>query len=159
MSKCNKIHLAAALCQVQKQLEAPPKSSWLRQCGRIGFKVALVISFFAIGTLATSVWSSEVGAYFTGNIYLNQSGAFQLGYISGVADAFELIKSTQEKQPLGAPAANAMFVSCKGRMPNYQVKAIVDKYLKDHPENMDFAMADIVYGAVIDAGKKRGALR
>jgi hypothetical protein len=157
---CKLARLETELRHAQKLLEARAKANlWQRFWGLIGAKAVLVALVLAFMAMASGVWGFEVGAYFRGNMYLKQSEAVQLGYVSGVVDAFHLAKNTQEKEPLGAPAANAMFVNCTRGLPNYQVKAIVNKYLKDHPENWDLAMADIVYGAVIDAGKKRGTIR
>jgi hypothetical protein len=150
--------LTSELRHAHNLLQGRAKGSlwrWFRGLGPKAMPVALII---ALMVMATGVWGFEVGAYFRGNTYLKQSEAVQLGYVSGVVDAFDLAKNLQEKEPLGAPVVNAMFVNCTKGLPNYQVKAIVSKYLKDHPETWNMAMADIVFGAVIDAGKKRGAI-
>jgi hypothetical protein len=132
--------LESELGQARKLLEAPAKAGWWKRLWGGAVVVALVMVF--IGTVA---WG-KVDAFFTGNDYLQQNNILQTGYVTGVVDAFHLAASMQ-----GQPKKRGeltKFVNYSKPMSNHQIKAVVDKFMKAHPEQWHLVMADLVCAAV-----------
>ena len=102
--------------------------------------------------LAISVMLGALGAgaqdtlgLYSGNTYLAQTSRFREGYIAGVADTChsDIDYSTLLK-----------FKGCTRKMTLGQIRAIVEKYLQDNPQNRHVQMATLAVVAVIGACSK-----
>jgi hypothetical protein len=96
-----------------------------------------------IGVL--SAGATEVGVFFDGTRYLSLSQPEQMGYICGVSDAYMCAAKVYK-----IPALNSFSKSIRGGVTPVQVHAVLTKYLKDHPERLKYAMADIIYDIVFE---------
>jgi hypothetical protein len=106
-------------------------------------KVMVILAALAIGFLNGGIALSKNLPFFTpGNDYLGMHEEAQHSYIGGVTDAF-LLLGEQEKSPVGRE-----FAKCTKDMTIKQIHAIVEKYLKEHPEFRHAGMASIVLVAV-----------
>ncbi len=101
-------------------------------------RIATAISsgiIILICVLAARGWSQQYPTlnpgFFKGNDYLNQPKAVQYGYIAGVYDG--LFGATIFATPENKNAVDRIY-KFTTKMSIDQIKAIVDKYLKDHPE-------------------------
>lgn len=110
-------------------------------------RTAFVMVIFAL-LLSTSFGANhqdlaEVkSGFYTGNTYLRMQN--KLNYITGVVDGFcgaQLLCDIQTYRKFG------IYITGKE---NYQIQAIVDKYLKEHPQKWDYNMAVMVYSAIFD---------
>ena len=80
--------------------------------------------------------------FYTGNTYLRMQN--KLTYITGLVDGFcgaQLLCDIKTYRKFG------IYMTGKE---NYQIQAIVDKYLKEHPQKWDYNMAVLVYSAIFD---------
>ena len=92
---------------------------------------------------------------YSGNEYRNSGDKFQYGYLGGVLEAFSF-NEAMERQLLdkGQPLTALMTDCVKTRhMPYGQVKAIIDKYLTDHPDEWDEPAVILIFRAVSNACK------
>ena len=96
-----------------------------------------------------------------GNEFLKVHPTLRAAYIAGAVDTYVGIKGTVETaRSKGAYSAGgfeqviAESVGCIHEMPYPQIVAIVEKYMKDHPERWHYAMADSIFGALWDTCKK-----
>ena len=89
--------------------------------------------------------------FFKGNDYLNKPEAIQIGYIAGVYDGIALLGTLG--MPENRDRMNEIY-KYNMKMPLNQVKAIVDKYLKDHPEVWHQPMNAIALLAIGEACPK-----
>jgi hypothetical protein len=106
-------------------------------------KLMIVLAALAIGfLLGDIVLGTDTFFYTSGNDYLGMHEEGQYSYIGGVADAFFLV-GEQDKSPIGRE-----FARCTKDMTIKQIHAIVEKYLKEHPEFRHAGMASIVLVAV-----------
>jgi hypothetical protein len=113
--------------------------------------VALVIGFI----LGAGVWGEVLPGkgFVNGNEYLSTPNPFQDGYIAGVSDAY-LAAATIEKFPgsiKGTIKGPVKFSECVKEMTVKKIQVIVNKYLKDHPEDHHYGMAALVLKAVVDS--------
>jgi hypothetical protein len=97
-----------------------------------------------IGVLGAG--ASEVGVFFDGNRYLSLSQPEKMGYICGVSDAYMCAAKVYK-----IPELNSFSKSIKGGVTPVKVHAILVKYLKEHPERLNYAMADIIYDMVFES--------
>jgi hypothetical protein len=79
----------------------------------------------------------------------------QTSYLSGVVDAFNQARNTcldVAKEIANADCSFARFLayplSCYASSPYTQVVAIVQKYMRDHPEKCHYTMASTVWVAL-----------
>lgn len=110
-------------------------------------KVGVILMALAIGFALAGMAGAlhqHIGGYLDGESYLRLSPDAQKAYVSGVSDALSLV-AIKEKSP-----SCTRYSDCKKAMTNSQIHAIVEKYLKDHPEVRKYVMADIVLTAVLE---------
>lgn len=145
-------NLRAKLNLAQKLFGASSKKSLLKRLGGLGSKVAVTVlvllCFVGTGITAKDGVMVYSGVY-DGNFYLQQDEPSKLQYITGVYDGIQLA-------PLfGAPEDNMGWVyKCCVGMTNLQLKAIVERFMKDNPQRWHDQMNILVYSALIDACKK-----
>ncbi len=102
------------------------------------FMMALTIGFL-LGTNALGV---AFRCYCDGNQYMALTYEFQAGYVAGVSDAFSnLGESEQLKLGIG-------YSKLIRNMTIKQIHAIVEKWMKEHPEEWHKAMSGIILVAV-----------
>jgi hypothetical protein len=129
--------LESELGQAQRRLEATKKVGWCKKFwGTVA--VAVLVLVLVLGAVA---WGERVSGFCTGNTYLKFDDHAQVGYVMGVSDAFSLIASN--------PTNTKLFDSLSTGMSPKQVHAVVEKYMKDNPQEWHDAMAAIVYLAVV----------
>ena len=90
--------------------------------------------------------------FLTGQEYLDFDARTQQGYAMGVVDGMLLAPM------FGAPSDAAKLKSlanCIEGMSNAQVKAIIDKFLKDHPERWNDPMHAVTYTAMMEACSRK----
>jgi hypothetical protein len=97
-----------------------------------------------------------------GNEFLKVHQTLRAAYIAGAVDTYVGIKGTVEAaRSKGSYSAGGLeqviaeSVGCIHEMPYAQVVAIVEKYMKDHPERWHYAMADSIFGALWETCKKK----
>jgi hypothetical protein len=135
-------------------LERASSSVWLLSSWKASIIFTLlIIMLFALGARS---WSqSQYGnvnpGFFKGTDYLNQSKAVQYGYIVGVYDG--LFGATIFASPQNRNAVDRTYRYTE-RMSIDQIKAIVDKFLKDHPEDWHEPMNLTVLIAIGEACPK-----
>ena len=110
-------------------------------------KLGIILVTFTIGFALVSMTGAQhhVGGILDGKLYLRLSPDEQKAYISGVSDAF-FLAAVKEKSP-----SSTRYSNCKKAMTSSQIHAIVGKYLKDHPEEREYMMADIILKAVVES--------
>lgn len=82
-------------------------------------------------------------AYFSGNGYLKLDNPRQQFYIAGIVDTMRVYAVLN-------PDPNPVIV-CTKEMTIDQVKAIVDKFMKQNPQEWHNGMAGIAIGAIFEA--------
>jgi hypothetical protein len=82
-------------------------------------------------------------SFLTGNEYVKLDKFNKLSYVTGVIDGFSAA-------PLfGAPANKVKWYdNCISEMTNGQIVAIIDKYLKEHPEEWHWHMHVLIHNAL-----------
>ncbi len=120
--------------------------SFLKTTIMLMLLTALVFAMGARGWSQSQYPTLNPG-FFKGNDYLNQSKAVQYGYITGVFDG--LFGATIFETPENKNAGDRIYRYTR-QMSIEQIKAIVDKYLKDHPEDWHNPMN---YIALVAIGK------
>ncbi len=110
--------------------------------------ILLVVVMLMIGggnAFADPVTIKE--GFYTGNIYRELSEHEKHGYITGIFDGIRLspMFGTSTKKD-----SWAWYVPCMSQIlgTNAQLKAIIDKYLADHPEEWKDQMHTIFYRAI-----------
>lgn len=106
--------------------------------------------------LVLSVWHPPSALGWDGNEYLKVPPVARVAYVAGVVDAYINLKATVEAKrsstPSYVPGSFEGIIgeasSCLTGMPYSQIVAIVDKYVKDHPEKWHHPMADTIFGAL-----------
>jgi hypothetical protein len=113
----------------------------------------LIVLVFVLGARgwSQSQYPTLNPGFFKGNDYLNQSKAVQYGYITGVFDG--LFGATIFATPENKNAVDRVYKYTR-QMSLEQIKAIVDKYLKDHPEDWHKPMNYIALVAIGEACPK-----
>jgi hypothetical protein len=95
----------------------------------------------------------EHNGWLKANDYLQMEPDMQRLYIMGVFDGWYMA-------PLfGAPENGKWLMSvetCAEGMKGSQIAAIVDKYIRNHPEKWDFDLKDLAYQGVREACTARG---
>jgi hypothetical protein len=84
--------------------------------------------------------------------YLNFDNSAKRVYAMGLLDGMYLSPN------FGAPASNKVLLeieTCVEGMKSSQVAAIIEKYVKDHPEKWDWDLKDIGYNAMLDDCRNR----
>jgi hypothetical protein len=79
--------------------------------------------------------SAVVSGFITGTKYQRLTDAQKLGYVSGVMDSL----AYSQLEP---------FTNCPDNIVNSQAQGIVDKYMKEHPEDWHYSMAETVRRAL-----------
>ena len=105
--------------------------------------IALMVSFLGVG----GAFGSTVGLerYFSGEKYLNASPTLRQGYVAGVFDSH--IYEIQKQHPgLFASWINA----CTDGWTDNQLAAVVDKYIRAHPDRWHFDAAELVLRGIAD---------
>jgi hypothetical protein len=110
-------------------------------------KIMIVFVALAIGfVLGSRAWSEHlVPSMIAGNRYLKENVDFQAGYLAGASDVYCLFADTERS------ARGIRFCQCVRDMRLPQIHAILEKYLKNHPEEWHMAMSAIVYEAVTES--------
>ena len=113
--------------------------------------VALVIGFI----LGVGVWGKVLPGrgFINGNEYLSTPDPFQDGYVAGVTDAY-LTAAAIEKSPgsiKGTIKGPIKFSECTKTMTVKKIQAIVENYLRDHPEDRHYGMAALVLKSVTES--------
>ncbi len=109
------------------------------------FLIAVLIGFILeAGALGEGVW---VQYYGTGNDYIKVDESGRTNYIYGVFDGLQL-GSALDKVEL------SLFKEYVYPMRIPQIKAIVDKHMKENPEKWHQPMASLVYSALREARQK-----
>jgi hypothetical protein len=139
--------------QARMLLEAPAKAGWWRRFWGMGTKalvvVVVVVFCFVVGVGYGREAKNIAKGFGIVKIYRGESEAFRIGYVTGVMDGIALAPM------FGAPETNMKWVNnCLVGMDGNQVTAIVDKYLKDHPESWHVQLNALVYSALIDVCNK-----
>jgi hypothetical protein len=113
---------------------------------RISMRKGLVIlASLAIGFfLGTAAWGQSM----TGNDYMRNKDSMReyknFGYLNGFCDGCAVSPKIDV----------ALFNRTVKGMTYGQVNAIVDKFLKEHPEYWHYDLADIVYNAITKTSPK-----
>jgi hypothetical protein len=92
------------------------------------------------------------------NGFLKAEQYLALGSDDQRAYAMGLIDGMYLSPAFGAPSSNKVLVeieNCVEGMKSSQVAAIIDKYVKDHPEKWDWDVKDTGYNAMLDACRNR----
>lgn len=116
--------------------------------------VAAAIFAFSVCGHATGkapgkgIWISH--GFVTGNDYLALPALTQNGYLYGFVDGVMI------SPLLGAPERPWMDRCIHSGFNFPQLKAIVDKFMRDHPERWDEDMSSLTFSAVAEACKPRG---
>jgi hypothetical protein len=106
--------------------------------------VVVLLALVMLGVLGAG--AAEVGVYFDGNRYLSLSQPEQMGYICGVSDAYMCAAKVYK-----VPELYSFSKYVKGGATPVKLHAILVKYLKEHPERLKYAMADIIYDIVYES--------
>ncbi|MDD2904562.1 MAG: hypothetical protein PHU44_19195 [Syntrophales bacterium] len=85
---------------------------------------------------------------FTGNDYLKMDKHSQIGYLSGVRDAFLINQIIMEEKNVNDVNID-QFVKCTTGMTAFQIQALINKYLKNHPEDWHMLMPFLIVKAVL----------
>ena len=114
--------------------------------------VVLAIGFSSVA-LANSSGKVELHhGYMTGNSYRDMPASGQQGYVVGVIDGMFMAPVFGAK--LGVKSWLGQCI--ESGMRSDQLKAIIDKYLAEHPEIWNEDMAGITYGALLPVCRARG---
>jgi hypothetical protein len=84
--------------------------------------------------------------------YLEFDGNSQRVYAMGLLDGMYMSPA------FGAPASNKLLLeieTCVEGMKSSQVAAIIEKYVKDHPEKWNWDLKDTGYNAMLDGCRNR----
>jgi hypothetical protein len=136
------------LGQARKLLEATAKAGWWRRFWGRGSAAALVLLVVVIG-------AGVVGAapkYITGNAWLKCGRPEKVVYMEGFQDGAVVWRSLMEKKP---KEYEALWQCCQSWPPS-QTLAVVEKYLKDNPQQWDKPIFLLIQEAIEDACQKKG---
>jgi hypothetical protein len=147
MTKRDFCPLQAALPPTQKLLEGPQRGGWLKRIWGAKIAIAVIIVVLILGTGVWGQMGGTISFIYSGNRYLSQDEAIRLGYVSGVIDAFLIISASEAV----AVPSFGWLPPCTKNMNNVQIRAIVDKYMKDNPQIWHMPMASAVIGAMMRA--------
>lgn len=139
--------LESELRQVRRLMEATKKIGWWKRFGAVGAKVAIVVLMVMFAGLGVG------GADYKpidGNAWMQLGSGVKLVYVNGFMDGVAFWKTIEQN-----PRAAEAFWQCWAKWPPPQVLAIVEKYLKDNPNQWDQDIIALVPKAIIDACKKR----
>jgi hypothetical protein len=89
-------------------------------------------------------WGKDVDSFLDGNLYMQQSQEFQFAYIMGVIDGL-----CHGEFPGGS---SSPFSKCAKGKPPFQIKALIDKYMKENPQKWHYAMSSLIWVAVVKEG-------
>jgi hypothetical protein len=108
--------------------------------------VALVVFFVGVG-VGVGGKDLDIHAFVDGNAFRQKPTAYQAGYIFGVKDCISVFAAYHK-------SGRGLYTGWHDRsmdMQAPQIRAIVEKYLKDHPEDWNMPMAFIVLSAMKEA--------
>jgi hypothetical protein len=115
-----------------------------------------VIAFSAVHARQnkTAVYESHTihNGFVKAEVFLKFDEANQRAYVMGLLDGMYMAPT------FGAPDASKLLLkltSCVEGMKSSQVAAIMEKYVREHPERWDWDMKDDGYEAIIEACGKR----
>ena len=91
-----------------------------------------------------------------GNAWLKLPENLRAGYLVGVFDGWAYVQSESEAYRKGHPDVAAGFIEgtldglkdCHKGKPPSQLIAIVEKYMKDHPDAWHYSMGSLVFVAI-----------
>lgn len=133
--------MEAELCHARKLLEAPKKvGGWKRFWGRSGYLAAALVIVCVMGA---GTWGQGSPGFVDGSKYLQLNEFAQNAYIAGAADVFCFLANANNPEKMAQ-----LFDKCTDGKSARQIHAIVDKHLKEHPENWHYSMASTVFVAV-----------
>jgi hypothetical protein len=150
----NKIEALLRRCEQLRQeiqelkiLEnAKPKKErltfWYRVLkGPLAFLVVLML----VGIMGTGAWGRLISlwGYYNGNTYKKSTAQIQLAYVAGVSDGLSYAHAINDMKELSA------FNNFVHEKPAVEVKALTDRYVRGHPEEMANPMASIIFEAVM----------
>lgn len=147
MTKRDFCPLQVELPPTQELLETPQKGGWLKWLWGARLAIAVIILVFVLWTWAWGQMGGPISFIYSGNKYLSQNDDIRLGYVSGVIDTLFLISASETT---GVPSF-AWLPPCTKNMNNIQIRAIVEKYMKDNPQIWHTPMASAVLGAMMKA--------
>lgn len=119
---------------------------------RVLMMVALIIGFSGVAAANQPSPIEFHHGYMTGNTYRDMSANAQQGYVIGVIDGMFVAPFFGAK--LGARSWLGLCI--ESGMRTDQLKAIIDKYLDEHPDEWDQDMAAVAYSALVPVCRKRG---
>jgi len=117
----------------------------------------LLVLLLLLGVIGSSQYVHEQyvhvhNGFLIGQEYLDYDARTQQGYAMGVVDGMWLAPM------FGAPDGGTKLKSlgaCMEGMYNVQIKAIIDKFLKDHPERWNDQMHLVAFTAMTEACSKK----
>jgi hypothetical protein len=124
-------------------------------------RTALV--FFAVAVISSILYAQQNdkglhrgepihNGFLKASQYLELSSGSQRVYAMGLLDGMYMSPA------FGAPATNKVLLeleTCIEGMKSSQVAAIIEKYVKDHPEKWDWDLKDTGYNAMLDGCRNR----
>jgi hypothetical protein len=131
--------------------EPPHKESATMTPSNTGLTGRVLVALAFILCLPNVLWG------LTGNNWKELPDTAKQSYVAGVYDAFMTIyhSDTEILKTESNPSLSKV-VKCvrEKRMPYAQIMSIVDKYFRDHPENWNYDMAGLIWGALLSACKE-----
>jgi hypothetical protein len=107
-------------------------------------------------TLGVCILAPSVAHGIDGNAWIKQPENIRAVYLAGLFDGWTYLQSEDETYRKGHPKEPSGFIDnvldflkdCHRGKPTGQLIAIVEKYMKDHPDTWHYSMGSLVFVAL-----------
>jgi hypothetical protein len=118
------------------------------------------VGFITLFFIVIFLWYSEPSLAISGNRWLKLKSDERIAYVGGVLDTWDDDVALCEKKPEEPWCAHVKLayepiVLCSQHRPYKEIVAIVERYVKDHPEELERSMAGHIWISLYESCQKQ----